>query len=186
MNREFADECVTRFAHLARAAARRLAPPRPVADEGEDDRYQESLLALWRAALRYDPARGPLEPYLSTKARHGVINARRLYSGRGRAGAVSEKRPPRPCLSLEQALARRHDGRALRVIDVLGEDDPGFAGVDLADSAERALRRLPAGTREAARLVYICGMRQKEAAAVIGVSESRVSQLLELLPAGVV
>jgi len=184
MNREFADDAVVRYAWVAQQAACRLAPRSPVAGEDQDDREQDALVAIWLAAQVYDPSRGPLLPYLRAKAAHGVINGRRDRSGRGPAGRQCRRRPASQPVSLEHALVRRPDGGALRVIDVLGEDDTGFDRVDLTDSAERALCRVPAGSREAARLVYIEHLEQQEAAARLGLSPSRVSQLLKRLPAG--
>lgn len=71
---------------------------RRIGDRGRaEDAVQETFTALWRAASRYDPAKGPGAPWLFTVARNTVIDMLRrspeLAVGDGPEQAADEPGP---------------------------------------------------------------------------------------------
>lgn len=118
-----------------------------------------ALLAMWQAAGRFDPTR---EVAFET------------FAGRRMAGAVLD-------MVRQEAGSRRRGPRRRRL--ALTGAEVGATGIDhLLPWRERTdvpLRVLSAQQRRAVELCYGDGLTQVAAAAVLGVGESRVSQLLK-------
>lgn len=115
-----------------------------------DELEQLGGIAAWEAALAYDPERGSFEP-LATRA---ITNSfKRAHRDQVRGG---------PCLM--QGLERA---------EALGAASVALRGVELADLGE-CLEPMAA---HVFRLLYIEGLTQREAGAVLSISQPRVAQV---------
>jgi len=124
-----------------------------------EDVAQEIFIALWREPGRFDPSRGPLEPYLKLLARSRALDRWRSLQAAGRArDRFDEAGGGRPAaLESPETAAVRADERAL-----LGH----------------GLRRLPPAQREAVALAFYGDMSASEiarqTAVPLGTAKSRV------------
>ncbi|HEX2257601.1 MAG TPA: sigma-70 family RNA polymerase sigma factor [Afifellaceae bacterium] len=119
-----------------------------------EDVVQEAFLALWRAADGWRP-----EALLTTWL-HRVCYTRSIdWLRRGRAFADLEELEDRP--------------------DPQGsQPDSAIAARERAQSLQQAMARLPPRQRTAVALFHLQEFPQKEAAAVMGVSEDALESLL--------
>jgi RNA polymerase sigma-70 factor (ECF subfamily) len=147
-------------ADVVRAAARVLGDT-PLAE----DVAQEVFLTVWRSG-GYDPARGPLGPYLRLMARSRAVDVWR----RNRAA--------------ERTTARLKE-RTL--VDSAAAAEPAHAVLRAADRdlARSAVRKLPADQRQAIGLTYWAGLTAQQAADAegvpLGTAKSRVRLALQKL-----
>lgn len=156
--------------HLA--LARRLAGRQFRRWPRERDEFESSaLLALVEAAEAFDPRRGI---QFTTFARHRIEGAmrdvqRRLYAR------------TRPWDRLSEELTPAENGPGLNdhAARVLGIQSQPAVGAELEgqDAVEHWLRALPRRYAEACRELYVHGRNQTEAAAVLGISQSRLSAM---------
>ncbi|MFN8223344.1 MAG: sigma-70 family RNA polymerase sigma factor [Gaiellales bacterium] len=118
---------------------------RRIGDRGRaEDAVQETFASLWRAAARYDPAKGPGAPWLYTVARNTVIDMLR--------------RTP------EYAIADAPE----QVSDEPAPPDAAEAGW-ASWRVHRAIASLPEGERVVIELAYWSGLSQSEVASFLGV-----------------
>lgn len=134
-----------------------------------DDLEAAALVGLWKGVRDYDPARAtaPLEVYARTRARQECQDWLRCRVGRpGNPRRLAEAR----MVSLE--AAPNLEGHATRLrLEAQDRRDKTLA--------EEALRLVPRGQlREVVRHFYLGGKSQKDIAAEMQVSESRVSQMM--------
>jgi RNA polymerase sigma-70 factor (ECF subfamily) len=135
-----------------------------------DDVVQDVYLRLWRRPEAWDPARGPLGPYLRLMARSRALDLWREAEVRERAlRRAGEAMAPEP-------RAEAADG-------------PDAATLRAADRAElvAALRTLPEEQRRAIALAYWGGLTAEEIAVrtgiPLGTAKSRVRLALRRLRA---
>jgi RNA polymerase sigma factor (sigma-70 family) len=124
----------------------------------------EALAALLNLADTYRPA-SPWLKYVNRNLKFRLIDAMRRRSGRP-SGKNYERRS-----SINEA-----DVLDLR-LEVVGEGDPAFAEIEAADAFAFATRRMPPRTRW---IIFqrMAGVKMDEIGAELGISESRVSQIL--------
>jgi RNA polymerase sigma factor (sigma-70 family) len=124
----------------------------------------EALAGLVNLAETYRPE-SPWLKYVNRNLKYRLIDAMRRRSGRP-TGKNYERRS-----SINEA-----DVLDLR-LEVIGDGDPAFAEVEAADAFAYATRRMPVRTRWiiAQRMA---GVKMDEIGAELGISESRVSQIL--------
>lgn len=139
-----------------RESARLLRFARSLIGDGAEaeDVVQEAFLALWRAAPGWQP------DALLTTWLHRVC-----YTG-----SIDRLRHRRDWADLD-ALEDRPDPQALR-------PDSGIAARESALSLHRALAQLPPRQRTAIALFHLQEFSQRQAAAVMGVSEEALESLL--------
>jgi RNA polymerase sigma factor (sigma-70 family) len=126
---------------------------------GADDAYGVGSLALVEAAQRFDPENGaPFLGYAFLRVRGAMADACRR--GRGEGARVD-----REVVCDPDELCEVSDRRVLRP----------EARLDVLAAVSRLRRRL-----RTVLLRHACGVPSREIAADLGVSESRVSQLLAL------
>lgn len=141
--------------------ARKFKPCRRYIDR--DDFMQECLVALCEALRCHRAGRGPLEQFAARVCERRCIDAFRRVVGRpgrsryagltGTCGLVSDELPQ------------------------LAKDCHRQRRCDLSYEAEDRLRPHPARERAAVRLYFIDGLTMRQTGFVLGISESRVSQL---------
>jgi len=121
---------------------------------------QDVFLSVWRNANRYDPARGPLRPWLLQIAHHRILNELR---GRSR-------RPQ---------LASDPDGERLAALE---DPDPGPAAAAWTayrrSAVRRALEALPPAQRQALGLAFFDELTHEQVADVLqlrlGTAKTRI------------
>jgi len=128
---------------------------------------QETFLALWDRAERFDPARGSLSAWLSTIARNRAIDRHRAKSRRLDAApfSVLAAGQPDPAATVEWLVA------AGRLIGAgAPEPEPEFAVTrsEAGVAVETALIGLTAPERQAILLAYRDGLTQSEISTHLG------------------
>ncbi|MEO8897940.1 MAG: sigma-70 family RNA polymerase sigma factor, partial [Candidatus Dormibacter sp.] len=132
-----------RFGGLAFTLAHRIVRDRGIAE----DVVQESFLAIWRNAERYDAGRGSMQAWLCRIVRNRALDRLRGTSRRAR------------------------DHRSLDDLTYLASSEDVVADVlqrDEGRSVAAAVAALPAGQREAIQLAYYAGYSQTEIATRTG------------------
>jgi len=128
-------------------------------DEGlAEEMVQESFQRLWRSAGRYDAGRGSVLTFLFVIARSAAADIRRRPSSR-------------PLLDLG-------DQDAPAVADSLGMVDDALEGVEYRESLKPLLEQLPPLEKKILLLRFFGDMPQSQIAAELGISQARVSRLL--------
>ena len=110
---------------------------------------QDVFLQVWRRADRFQPSRGPLEPWLFTMARNRALDFLRLKREKQR---------------------RREDSDAELLTSVVARPDPE-GEIDRSRRAEKVrtlMSSLPAAQRRAIELAFFEGMSHSEIAASMG------------------
>jgi len=139
--REAVADCLARYGGLVAGLARRLLPAGEV-----EDAVQEVFMAVWKAAGRFDPARGSEAAFVAVLARRRLIDRLR------RLGA----RPQPASLPAEEALPTA----ALPPSPELREQ---------VERAKRALDELePSDRRRVLELILLHGHTQREVADALG------------------
>lgn len=126
------------------AVARRIVQR----DDLAEDVLQEAFLRIWRAAYRYDPAKGSAYAWLISIVRNRALSAR--------------------------VQAGRHEGsQAVLDIETVASDAPDPAALvvrsDEARRVKACLANLPANHRRSVSLVYFEGLTHSELADRLGV-----------------
>lgn len=175
-----ANDLARRYGPLVRRLATRTCPRVGVLDA--DDLAQEGFLALPGAAAAFDPGRGvALETYLAFRLRGAMLDALRRadHLRRGQRARVSAGlEPPVLVGNLEEPLDPDEPGGG-RLVDLLpqGREPDPAAAPDARDLAEWLGRGLVGRRGEFFRLHCLGGLPQGRAAALMGLSDSRGSQL---------
>lgn len=152
--------------------ARRLAGQQFRRWPRERDEFESgALLALVEAAEAFDAERGI---QFATFARHRIEGAmrdvqRRLYARTRPWDRLADAPLPTgagPCVT----------DRSARVLGIQPEPPVG-AALEGEDAVEHWLRALPRRYADACRELYLHGRNQTEAAAVLGISQSRLSAM---------
>jgi RNA polymerase sigma factor (sigma-70 family) len=146
-----------------------------------DDYRAEALYGIASALTRYDPTRGtPLTPYLWQRAYGAITDHVRATSAVRRTDHVR---------GLTPETTAPHRRPAITFTDLAGDDptrvtvipDPAsaraFDAVDNADAVHRLLAVLNPNQRYVIEECDLGGMKLHEAAAVLGVTESRACQI---------
>jgi len=142
-------ELYDRYGTAVYALARRILRDGAAAEEVT----QEVFVRLWRAAARFDPARGKVSTWLLRIAHNLAINEIRRRRSR-----------PAAATGLDWEVA----GHAL------ADDDAGVDPATVAGRRERAalvrgaLAELPEAQRRAVELAFFGGLSQSEVAAALG------------------
>lgn len=137
------EELYRRHLRGALAVARRAGAPPELAEEV----VQEAFLALWRRAASYQPARGPVAPWLATIVRNRVTDAWRRAAAR--PAQVHEDSAPEPVagsvnVEPEERLALRETLRTLPAEQRQAVVLSFFGGMTHEQIAERS--QAPLGT----------------------------------------
>lgn len=149
--------------------------PSLMTSENKEEAVAAAMLWLWKAALRYDPAKGQFSTLACRYIWGGLM---RHLQERKRAGRL-------PTVSLDAPLGENADGD---LYDILGVEDiaapPGPSSkpsVALLASAgiDGLLEGVPDGSKEVLRLLCEEDMSLTDAADRLGVSKQRVAQLRE-------
>lgn len=157
-------------------------PPRNSAEE----MFSFAAEGLIRAVETFDPARGvKFANYAFIKCRSMVMDALRIAGGKRN----KEKKPT--VLSydnneyLHNSRVRPNDSQGCvhgvsRDIESqwLGTTDQSFAAVDDADEWPRLVKGMDKREKKIVSAIVNDGLTQKEAGAVVGLCESRVSQIV--------
>lgn len=157
-----------------------------------EDRTQDAVLGLVDAARSFDPARGvKFETHAYARVIGEILDAERS-AGTGPAVKISRRARENGYAEIKVTSVEACNmannlggGRDAIASDFLFVDDapPIADAVDRRDAIDRALTSLSVKEREAVRLYWLEGRTMKQAAAAIGVSESRVSQVMsDVLP----
>lgn len=141
-DRDAVQRCIARYGALLWAIARRMT--RTPADA--EDAIQDVFVEIWRAAARFDAARGSEQAFIVTIARRRLIDRARSE----RARRASEQ--PAESAELEGIAA---------------EQPPADVGPD-AERASRALATLPREQQRVIMLAVIEGFSHAEIAARVG------------------
>jgi RNA polymerase sigma-70 factor (ECF subfamily) len=141
---------------IDRESVRLLRFARSLIEDGAEaeDVVQEAFLALWQAAPRWQP------DALLTTWLHRVCYTR----------CVDRLRRRRPFAHVDELEDRPDPGAA--------ESDSVIAAGERAHSLHHALAQLPPRQRIAITLFHLQEFSQKEAAAIMGVSEDALESLL--------
>jgi RNA polymerase sigma factor (sigma-70 family) len=124
----------------------------------------EALAGLLNLADTYRPA-SPWLKYVNRNLKFRLIDAMRRRSGRP-SGKNYERR------------SNINDADVLDLrLESVGEGDPAFAEVEAADAFAYATKRMPVRTRWIISQ-RMAGVKMDEIGAELGISESRVSQIL--------
>ena len=127
-------------------------------DEGlAEEMVQESFQRLWRSAGRYDAGRGSVGVFLFVIARSAAADIRKRPSSR-------------PLLD---------SGDAPAVADSPGMVDDALEGVEYRESLKPLLEQLPPREKKILLLRFFGNMTQLQIAAELGISQGRVSRLLD-------
>lgn len=145
-----------------------------------DDATQIAALAVWR---RIDPAAGEMDEALAaTIVTRALIDELRSgrHNGVGFRRAARDRGDEVHLLSLNRPAAGADEG--MEYIDMLEQLEEGcldeYDLVDLRDALARATAKLPERERLAVFLRYDEGLGQEEIGELLGVSGSRVCQIL--------
>lgn len=154
------------FAELHRRhhqLARRVAWAACRSAELAEDVAQEAFLDVWRAAGRYDPARGAVGPWIARIVRNRAVDAHRRAASRPRLVAVAD---------------RAEDGPGGGAVAPAPEEPAVERGALLA-----ALADLSPDHRRAVFLAFFGGLTHPEVAAAcaipLGTAKSRIRMGLE-------
>jgi len=124
----------------------------------------EALAGLLNLADTYRPA-SPWLKYVNRNLKFRLIDAMRRRSGRP-SGKNYERR------------SNINDADVLDLrLEMIGQGDPAFAELETADAFAFATRRMPKRTRWIISQ-RMAGVKMDEIGAELGISESRVSQIL--------
>jgi RNA polymerase sigma factor (sigma-70 family) len=124
----------------------------------------EALAGLLNLADTYRPA-SPWLKYVNRNLKFRLIDAMRKRSGRP-SGKHYERR------------SNINDADVLDLrLEMIGQGDPAFAELETADAFAFATRRMPERTRWIISQ-RMAGVKMDEIGAELGISESRVSQIL--------
>lgn len=146
-----------------------------------DDIYSAGLEGLVRGVDRFDPARGvPVGAYVERRITGAIQDLLReedhlSRDERRRARETGIETRPYPLRLDDDSAADLHD-----VLPNARADDPEDVAARRRAVVvfERAARALPARTREILRLYYSESLSQKEIGARLGVTETRICQLM--------
>jgi RNA polymerase sigma factor FliA len=140
-----------------------------------EDLTQEAFIAIMKAVAKFDPERSNFKTYAVSIARYRLIDFLRVESWvprleleRIKAGAVEKKE-----------LISLHDEEGREQVDLLGYDSPHVESVLRADEVQQVLRNC--GNEKATAIValyFLDELTMKETAEAMGVSESRVCQVI--------
>ena len=129
-----------------------------------DEIEAEAMASLLNLADTYRPE-SPWLKYVNRNLKFRLIDAMRRRSGR--PGAKNYDR-----------RSNINDADVLDLLlEAVGEGDPAFAEIEAADAFAFATRRMPPRTRWII-LQRMAGVRMDQIGAELGISESRVSQIL--------
>jgi RNA polymerase sigma-70 factor (ECF subfamily) len=155
------DELYVRYGRAAFGLAYRVLND----PEGAEDVVQETFLAVWRHADRYQPSRGSVKTWLLTVVRNRAIDLIRARDARPKAG---------PPLDEIMGLASPEGDPA----------DDALRRVE-ADTVRAALASLPDEQRRTVELAFFSGLSYPEVAEVtrapLGTVKSRMRLAMERL-----
>lgn len=170
---------VAEHVEWAERVAKRHNSPMPV-----EDRTQEAFVGLIDAARRFDPAWGvKFETYAGPRVVGAILDAGRRPGAAvvqlGRAGRQRGE-PEIRVTSVEASNMVSRGGRDAIAADFLFVDDePRCAdAIDRRDAIDRALTAFAANERAVVRSYWLDGRTMKQTGADVGLSESRVSQMM--------
>jgi RNA polymerase sigma-70 factor (ECF subfamily) len=123
-----------------------------------EDVVQESFLAVWRYAGRFEPSRGQLRAWLLTIVRRRAINHLRGKLSPGQLAELDERQP-----DLQQPEVWQQAYDAIRQTDI-----------------QAALQQLPQEQRLAIELAFFNGLSHSEIAARLGVPLGTVKSRIRL------
>lgn len=177
-------ELVEEYRPLAERLARRYSR-KTGGKRSEDEATADALVGVLRAVRTFDAARNAsMTTYVNRVIRHQMIDGAREDSDRSRHQHDAGVRAP---VSLDLDRFRgpgdsgciRGDHRANRLSDDLAGDDPppGHALAVLED-LDKALRPLREAQRSAVEFHWLDGRSMRRIGESLGLSESRVSQLI--------
>jgi RNA polymerase sigma factor for flagellar operon FliA len=150
-----------------------------------EDRTQDAYLGLIDAARSFDPEKGcTFKTHAGRRIIGAMIDAER-EAGVGPVVKISRRARENGEAEIKVVQIQAMDvpdqrgNRTLFASDLVFVDDspPVSDDIDRRDAIDRALSGLPAKERAAVRLYWLDGMTKKQAAAVLDLSESRVSQM---------
>ena len=158
-----ADRLFAEYQHLALIVARQVRRRLARRHLDPDELYTAALLGLWDAARRFNPARGLRFTTLATRRIRGAVLdwLRRAYGFFARKPGEWQRQKYRPLTA-----------------DPPAPPSPAVRLLDNLDEVEALLRLVSARKAMAMRLVYLDGLSQREAAPRLGVSASRVNQIV--------
>lgn len=148
-----------------------------------DDIVQACMVAVVRCARQYDPATGnPFFAYASITIRWiAQREARRIASPLSVPRSKAHLSRLTRC-SIEQRDEDRAETNASGMLDSMLRDETSPADVAMDAECRRvidqALDRLPANQREAVKCYFLRGLTQAEAGKALGMTGSRVGQLI--------
>lgn len=178
---ETSDELAVRYEHLAaRVAAKYRHRLPPGGGAGPDDLKSVCWMAVLTAARSFDPGNGLPWPYFATiVAERAARRFLRVEWRRGLNGWGLGKRAPPQVVPLAMAFPERREPSEDWLADHRAGPQP-----DPQELLEELARRgLDPDALDAAFLVAVLGMTQKQVADLWGVSRQRVGQVLEPLRA---
>jgi RNA polymerase sigma-70 factor (ECF subfamily) len=148
-------QCVDAYGNLVWSLARRLSPTSADAE----DAVQDIFLQLWKAAARYDPARGTEAVFIATLARRLLIDRHR-------------ERRRRPVEVVVDDLETAPVAAWASV-----ETPEGDRSAD-AERAAEALRELPQQQQRVIAMSVVEGLSQSEIASATGLPLGTVKTLM--------
>lgn len=145
-----------------------------------DDVTSDALLALVMLAGKYDPEgtpHGTFREYLSSRLRHRVIDLLRQRTGRTHSGRFEARKSVRRPVSLDTFL--NADGDTVSLADTVEDPDSSeaFMALELAETMREAAASLTDRQLQIVRL-YASGWTMAKIGAQLGVTESRISQVM--------
>ncbi len=156
----------TRYLPLARSLARRMTSDHP---DWRDEFQSAAFLALVEAAQHFDSTRNV---DFATYARHRIWGAvrdtRRQLLRNGTPGRLSA---PRTVIRMSEA-AESH-GRVVTA----EPDEPIGTELEIRETVETWIDRLPRAHARTLRLIYLDGRTQEQAAEEVGCSKANISRL---------